>query len=179
MTEIQTPVSHAQAAEELVQKIRALHSTVPGFELVPTPLDRYQRPRGHRTLPDDFFLPLEAALTRSDRFAGSVAITPFDIRDMLEYCAAYLPAAVEMERFARGIRYGAAVKRGNVGKLAMEAYRLAKSMNLALGLGLIIPEVEDMRATFKTGRRAGSTAPGSPATPAPEAPVVSIIRSSR
>ena len=171
MTVIQTPVSHAQAAEELVQKIRALHQSVPGFELVAKSLDRYERPRGYRTMPDELFVNLELALTREPRFAGAVAITPFDIRDMQEYCAAYLPAAAELQRFARGIRHAAFSKRAKVGKLAIDAYRLAQAMNLALDLGLIIPEVEEIRASFMRRRATEPVAPKSPEPPAPEAPV--------
>ena len=153
MTVIETPVSHAKAAEELVQKIRALQVLVPGFELVSPPLDRLQRPRQHRTLSDSFFLPLELALTRVPRFAESVTITPQLIRDMLDHGAAFLPVAVEAERFARGVRRAVFMKRGNVGKLAVDAYRLAQAMNMALEGGLIVPEVEDIKASFPARRR--------------------------
>ncbi len=160
MTVIETPVSHATVAQELVQKIRALQALVPGFELLSLPLDRFQRPRGHRALPDSFFSPLELALTREPRFAEAVAITPFLIRDMRDHGEAYLPVAVEAERYARGIRRAVAIKRGNVGKLAIDAYRLGQAMNLA---GLIVPEVEEIKASLSRRR---------PATPAatPDAP---------
>ena len=169
MTVIETPVSHATAAEELVQKIRSLQALVPGFELLLAPLDRFQRPRGHRALPDSFFLPLELALTRVPRFAESVAITPQLIRDMLDHGAAFLPVAVEAERFARGIRRAVALKRGNVGKLAVDAYRLAQAMNVAIEGGLIVPEVEDIKASFPARRRAaGPTAAPAPPVATPE-----------
>jgi hypothetical protein len=154
MTVIETPVSHATAAQELVEKIRSLQALVPGFELLTLPLDRFQRPRGHQSLPDSFFTPLELALRRAPRFAESVAITPQLIRDMLDHGAAFLPAAVEAERFARGIRRAVSMKRGNVGKLAFDAYRLAQAMNLALDVGLVVPEVEDIKASFPSRRRA-------------------------
>ena len=159
MTVIETPVSHATAAQELVQKIRSLQPLVPGFELLSTPLDRFQRPRGHQSLPDSFFAPLELALTREPRFAQSVAITPVAIRDMLDHGAAFLPVAVEAERFARGVRRAVFLKRGNVGKLAVDAYRLAQAMNVALDIGLVVPEVEDIRASFPARRRAPAPAP--------------------
>ena len=173
MTVIETPVSHAQAAEELIVRIRSLYPLVPGFQLLQTPLDRYARPRGQRSLPDEFFVPLERALIRSPRFSDVVAIKPFDIRDMLEYGAAYLPAAIEAERFARGIRHTVFSKRGNVGKLAIDAYRVARHMNLALDLGLIVPEVEEMKASVT--RRRAEPVPKSPELPAPDAPVATTI----
>ena len=154
MSVIETPVSHATAAQELVQRIRSLHALVPGFELLSLPLDRFQRPRGHRVLPDSFFSPLELALMREPRFAESVAITPQLIRDMRDHGTAFLPVAVEAERFARGVRRAVSIKRGNVGKLAIDAYRLGKAMNLALDLGLIVPEVEDIKASITRRRRA-------------------------
>jgi hypothetical protein len=156
MTVIETPVSHATAAQELVEKIRSLQSLVPGFELLTLPLDRFQRPRGYQSLPDSFFVPLELALKRAPRFAESVAITPQLIRDMLDHGAAFLPAAVEAERFARGIRRAVSIKRGSVGKLAFDAYRLAQAMNLALDIGLVVPEVEDIKASFPSRRRAAA-----------------------
>ena len=158
MTVIETPVSHATAAQELVEKIRSLQALVPGFELLTLPLDRFQRPRGYQSLPDSFFTPLELALKRAPRFAESVAITPQLIRDMLDHGAAFLPAAVEAERFARGIRRAVSMKRGNVGKLAFDAYRLAQAMNLALDSGLVVPEVEDIKASFPSRRRAAAPA---------------------
>ena len=158
MTVIETPVSHATAAQELVEKIRSLQALVPGFELLPQPLDRFQRPRGYQSLPDSFFVPLELALKRAPRFAESVAITPLLIRDMLDHGAAFLPAAVEAERFARGIRRAVSMKRGSVGKLAFDAYRLAQAMNLALDIGLVVPEVEDIKASFPSRRRAATPA---------------------
>ena len=159
MTVIETPVSHAAVAQELVQKIRALQALVPGFELLSLPLDRFQRPRGHRILPDSFFAPLELALTREPRFADSVAITPHLIRDMRDHGEAFLPVAVEAERFARGIRRSVAMKRGNVGKLAVDAYRLGQAMNLA---GLIVPEVEDIKASLTRRRAAPAATPDDP-----------------
>jgi hypothetical protein len=135
-----------------------MQALVPGFELLTQPLDRFQRPRGYQSLPDSFFTPLELALKRAPRFAESVAITPQLIRDMLDHGAAFLPAAVEAERFARGIRRAVSVKRGNVGKLAFDAYRLAQAMNLALDTGLVVPEVEDIKASFPSRRRAAAPA---------------------
>ena len=87
MTVIETPVSHSTAAQELVEKIRSMQALVPGFELLPLPLDRFQRPRGHQSLPDSFFTPLELALKRAPRFAESVA-----------------PEAVLLESIAQGQR---------------------------------------------------------------------------
>jgi len=156
MSVIETPMSHKQVAEELIVRIRSLSQSVPNFQLPSLPLDRYARPRGQRILPDSFFVPLERALVRSPRFADVVAIKPFDIQDMMEYGAAYLPVAVEAERFARGIRYSVGAKRGEVGKLGVEAYRVARSMNLALDLGLLVPEVEEMKVSITRRRPADS-----------------------
>jgi hypothetical protein len=149
----------------LVEQIRSMQALVPGFELLTQPLDRFQRPRGHQSLPESFFVPLELALKRAPRFAESVAITPLLIRDMLDHGTAFLPVAVEAERFARGIRRAVFMKRGDVGKLAFDAYRLAQAMNLALDIGLVVPEVEDIKASFRSRRRAAAPA----ATPAPAA----------
>jgi len=121
-----------------------------------------QQQRGCRAAPkaNSFFSPLELALTREPRFVESVAITPFLIRDMRDHGDAFLPVAVEAERFARGIRRAVAIKRGNVGKLAIDAYRLGQAMNLALDAGLIVPEVEDIKASLVRRR-----APAPAATP--------------
>jgi hypothetical protein len=56
---------------------------------------------------------------------------------MRDHGEAFLPVAVEAERFARGVRRAVAIKRGNVGKLAIDAYRLGQAMNLALDAGLM------------------------------------------
>ena len=50
-------------------------------------------------------------------------------------------------------------------EVGVDAYRLAQAMNLALDVGLVVPEVEDIKASFPSRRRAAAPA----TTPAPAA----------
>src|ERR1051325_8362896 len=118
VTPIVVPVSHAEAARQLSESLRAMQSTIEGFVLPPQPLDAQSRLRGHRTLPDAFFLELAVAIESSEAFvkaleAASLPLTPAEIREMLRYAEAYLPFADALERFARGVRHTVAARRAH------------------------------------------------------------------
>jgi hypothetical protein len=154
MTTFEEPtVPHAEAALELLAQFRSLQSTIPGFVIPPTPLERQSRPSGHRLLPDAFFEALAVALESSPAFAAAVSITAAEIRDMLRYSEAYLPLADELERSGRGVRYGVAKRRAHVGTLAASAYKVAQAMNLLPDTSLSVPEAESMKQAIVSRRR--------------------------
>lgn len=166
-TEAEVPVSHAEAARQLSESLRAMQSTIDGFVLPPQPLDAQSRLRGHRLFPDAFFVELAVALESSEPFvaalkAASIQLTPVEIRDMLRYGEAYLPFADALERFARGIRHTVFGRRAKVGRVASSAYRIAKGMNLVVDVSLPVPQTESMKRAFKRRRKPVSQ-PGPPA----------------
>ena len=159
MSTVETPQTHAETALRLVETLRSLQNGISGFVIPPAPLDRQMRPREHRLLPDRFFESMAVALDSSAQFAASTKLTSAEIRDMLRYGEAYLPVAAELERFARGIRYGVASRRANVGRLASAAYRIAQGLNLIFDVDLPVPEVESMKRAIKERRRKGGGTP--------------------
>jgi hypothetical protein len=166
MSVTETPPSHTEAARQLGESLRTLQSGIPGFVVPARPLDRQVRPRGHRLLPDRFFESLAGALDSSSQFAASTTLKSAEIRDMLRYGEAYLPVADQLERFARGIRYGVALRRANVGRLAAAAYRIAQGLNLLVDVDLPVPEVESMKRAIVDRRRKGGGTPPPAAAPA-------------
>jgi hypothetical protein len=162
MSEVETVLSHAEEARRILESLRALQGGIKGFAVPATPLDPQIRPRGHRLLPDRFFERLATALDSSPQFAVMTTLKPAEIRDMLRYGEAYLPLADELERFARGIRYGVAIRRSTVGRAASAAYRVATSMNLLVDVDLPVPQVESMKRAIVDSRRKPE-----PAQPAP------------
>ena len=161
MSIIEVPVSHHEAARKLVESLRLLQGGISGFTIPPNPLEPPVRPRGHRLLPDRFFESLAVGLDSSSQFASASPITAVEIRDMLRYGEAYLPVADELERFARGIRYGVATLRAKVGRQAAVAYRIAQGLNLLVDVDLPVPEVDSMKRAIVERRR-------KPAPPAPD-----------
>ncbi|HEV7240912.1 MAG TPA: hypothetical protein VGQ36_16860 [Thermoanaerobaculia bacterium] len=158
MSTTEVPVSHVEAALRLLENLRTMQSSIDGFIIPPSPLDRQSRPRGHMLLPNDFFVSLAVALESSPQFAASlqaamISLTPAEIRDMLRYGEAYLPVADELERFARGIRHTVRIRRAKIGRVAASAYRVAKGLNLLVDVSLPVPEVESMKRAFGTRRR--------------------------
>ena len=169
MSVTEVPVSHAEAARQLTESLRAMQSTIDGFVLPPSPLDAKSRLGGHRLLPDAFFVELAVALESSEQFvaalkAVSIQLTPAEIRDMLRYGEAYLPFADALERFARGIRHTVFARRAKVGRVASSAYRIAQGMNLLVDVSLPVPQAESMKRAFKRRRKPVSE-------PAPVPPV--------
>jgi len=167
MSTVETPISHAEAALQLLANLRSMQSSIGGFVIPPTPLDRQARPRNHRMLPDRFFESLAVALDSSTPFASMVKLTPAEIRDMLRHGEAYLPVADELERFARGIRHMVAMRRATVGRVASSAYRIAQGLNLLVDVSLPVPEVESMKRAIVERRRRGATTPAPEPGPAP------------
>jgi hypothetical protein len=169
VTEAEVPISHADAARQLTESLRAMQSTIDGFVLPPQPLDAQSRLRGHRLFPDAFFVELAVALESSERFlaalkAVSIQLTPAEIRDMLRYGEAYLPFADALERFARGIRHTVFARRAKVGRVSASAYRIAQGMNLLVDVSLPVPQAESMKRAFGKRRRKPASEPG-PAPP--------------
>ena len=167
-TEVEVPVSHAEAARLLSESLRAMQSTIDGFVLPPSPLDAQSRLRGHLALPDAFFVELAVALESSELFAAalkaaSIQLTPAEIRDMLRYGEAYLPFADALERFARGIRHTVLARRAKVGRVASSAYRIAQGMNLLADVSLPVPQAESMKRAFGKRRRKPVSQPAPPA----------------
>lgn len=157
----EVPVPHAETAFRLLESLRAMQASIDGFVMPPMPLDARKRPRGYALLPTPFFIALAVALESSPLLiaalqAAGVALTPAIVRDMLRHGEAYLSVAEEMERFARGIRHSVALRRGNVGRLAAAAYRVAQELNLLGDVSLPIPEVETMKRAVTSRRRKGA-----------------------
>jgi len=164
VTPIVVPVSHAEAARLLSESLRAMQSTIEGFVLPPQPLDAQSRLRGHRLLPDAFFLELAVAIESSEAFvkaleAASLQLTPAEIRDMLRYAEAYLPFADALERFARGVRHTVFARRASVGRKASSAYRIAQGMNLLVDVSVPVPQAESMKRAFGNRRRKPAPVP--------------------
>ena len=158
IAEAEVPVSHAEAARQLIESLRAMQSTVDGFVIPPQPLDAKSRTSGHRLFPDEFFVQLAVALESSESLAGalkaaSIELTPAAIRDMLRYGEAYLPFADALERFARGVRHAVFSRRSKVGRVASSAYRIAQGMNQVVDVSLPVPQAESMKRAFGTRRR--------------------------
>lgn len=157
MSIIEIPITHAEAALRLVEDLRKLHGSIPGFAIPPTTLGPQTRPRGYRTLPNRFFDSLAVALESSERIAAAVALTPAEIRDMLRFCEAYLTVADELDRFSRGIRYLVGTRRADVGRRAVAAYRVAQGMNLQVDIAPPVPEVDAIARAFSRRRKSGAT----------------------
>ena len=158
IAEAEVPVSHAEAARQLIESLRAMQSTVDGFVIPPQPLDAKSRTSGHRLFPDEFFVQLAVALESSESLSGalkaaSIELTPAAIRDMLRYGEAYLPFADALERFARGVRHTVFSRRSKVGRVASSAYRIAQGMNQVVDVSLPVPQAESMKRAFGTRRR--------------------------
>lgn len=155
---MEVPVGQYEAVLRHLETLRAMQGSIDGFVMPPTPRDARSRPRGYSVLPTSFFVPLAVALESSPQLAAALQvakppISAAEIRDMLRHGEALLPLADEMERFARGIRHTVFLRRGNVGRRAASAYRIAKELNLLEDVSLPVPEVESMKRAVTRRRK--------------------------
>jgi hypothetical protein len=168
MSNIELRTSHTEAARRLLENLRAMQDAIEGFVLPPTPMDFRSRPRGHSLLPTPFFLALAVALESSPQLSAAlqgagVSLTPAEVRDMLRHGEAYLPVAEALERFARGLRYSVALRRGKVGRVASAAYAIAKGLNLLVDAAVAVPETDAMKRAFGNRRRRNAPEEAEPA----------------
>ena len=164
MTDIVVSVPREQAVRSIIVSLEAMiREQLPGFALLPTAQRRRITNAGN--VPDDFLEAVAVAIESTPSVAAPSAITPAEIRAVIADSRLLTSLADQLELMARGVRATTAERRAGVGKRALIAYSVAKSVNRHLDLTVTIPHLENMRRTLgRSGRRRRPAQ--SPAAPA-------------
>jgi len=170
-----TPRAHQ--AQDLINLIAALEASIPFFAMPPA--DFKPQPLSVRKgVPDSCVMAAALAVDNNTELRATMAFSPNDLRDLLDFCASYEGVVVRIEALARGARYAIDLKRAQAGEEALQVYKAAQTLTRFGRIPQLVPHVENMRDTLgRTGgkrslKAKGKTAPQVPATtPAPTVPV--------
>jgi hypothetical protein len=162
------PISHTDAAQALIEKVRAMREEIPNF-VFPTSKAERQRLIRAASLPADFIELTAVAVTNSKALVRGGGADPAETRNQLRMGDAYLPVADEAEALALFIRHSATAAKNKAGSDALTTYALAKRLAKRPETADLAPHVADMHRALHRGRKVKSqTAP--PAAPAPTQP---------
>ena len=139
-----TETSHFDAAEALIDDIRALKQRVPNF-VVPESKNARRQIAAAASVPSEF-VDLAALAVRNHEVltrGGNFGLA--QIRDRRNYAEAYGPVADELEAMALFVRHSVRMAQNEAGSNALTTYALAKRLAKRPESAALAPHVEDMR----------------------------------
>jgi hypothetical protein len=167
--EVIVPGPHAEGAKALLADIRALYAKMP--RLVAEGPEEAQKLASAASVPDAFMESAGAAVDRSKRLEGAVAMDAATLRDTYGFALTYDAVVTEAYAFARAVEHTLRVQRATAGISALDIYAVAQRLAKRKNGAEFVPHVEDMRRKLKRGGRKRKTtsepAPVPAATSAP------------
>ena len=164
------PTSHTDAAQSLIERVRAMRDEVPNF-IVPSSSTDGQRLARAASVPPEFVELTAVAVTNNKPLVRGGSADPAQTRDQMSMGEAFLPVADELEALALFIRHSAIAAKNNAGSEALTTYELARRLAKRPETAYLAPHVADMRRALNKGRKQRSKA-ASPTTPGPTQPPV-------
>ena len=168
-----TPVSHTDAAQALVDEIRAMRQQIPNF-VVPSSTSEAHRLVPTASVPPEFVELTAVAVKNSTSLVRGGALDPDQTRDLMTYAGAYDPVADELEALAQFIRHSTLTARNKAGNEALMTYAVAQRLAKRPETAELAPHVADMRRVLGRTRKAKSQPAPTPApvptTPSPVTP---------
>jgi hypothetical protein len=135
---------HVEAANALLEKIRALRTDIPGF------IPEVSRRENRRiiplaTLPTEFLESASVAVRRSDRLEMAADSDAATLRDSYGYALAYEAVVQEANAFARSVQSTIRVRRAEAGASALDIFAVARRLARQKNGAELMPHVEDMQ----------------------------------
>jgi len=151
-TTSETQAIYEQTAMAMLQQLRALALSVPGFAHVPAL--RRRKITTTASLPDAYLHAVSVACDASEHLALSSQITGAELRDGISFSRAFRAVADELELIAYALRGTVAERRYDIGRRALRAYSIAKGVNGSRDSAVLIPHVATMARTLnRSGRK--------------------------
>ena len=148
----ETPISHAEAAQQRMQELRRWQEIIPHF-VMPESTDETQRLSSAASVPPEFIELTNVAATNQPALARNDGPTPAEVRDLVSYADAYGPLADELEAVAQFIRHSVKAARNIAGSEALTRYALAQRLARQRKTAHLAPYVADMRRALGRVRR--------------------------
>jgi hypothetical protein len=158
----------------LINLIAALEASIPFFIMPPADF-KPQRLSVRKGVPDSCVIAAALAVDNNTQLRSSLAFSPNELRDLLDFAASYEGVVVRIEALARGARYAIDLKRAQAGEEALQVYKAAQTLIRFGRNPQLVPHVNNMRDTLgrSGGKRTikGKATPQVPATTPATTPV--------
>jgi len=164
-----SPVSHTDAAQALVDEIRAMRQQIPNF-VVPSSTSEAHRLVPSASVPPEFVELTAVAVKNSTALVRGGALDPDQTRDLMTYAGAYDPVADELEALAQFVRHSTLAARNKAGSEALMTYAVAQRLVKRPENADLAPHVADMRRVLGRTRKAKPQPAPAPSTPVPSEP---------
>ena len=162
--DIQPPASHLDAAQTLIDDIRAMKQRVPNF-VIPESSNTGRQLASAASLPQQFVDLTALAIRNNEELARGGNFGPPEMHDMASFGDAYDPVADEFEAMALFVRHSVRAARNKAGSNALMTYAMAKRLAKRPETASLAPHVQDMRiALGARGRKTKSKPAPKPAT---------------
>jgi hypothetical protein len=164
------PISapYAEAAQALINKIRALRDEIPRFS---EPRDGQREVLGAKArVTDESLQAASVAVGRSTRLEIAAGTDAASLRDSFAFVLAFREVAREFAAMTRAVENTINIERSRAGASALDIYAIARRLAKHDDGAELVPFVDAMRKSLKTKqpRKTNSTSDSAPAlTPAP------------
>jgi len=148
----ETPMSHADAAQQRMEELHRWRERIPNF-VMPESTGETQRLSSAASVSPEFIELTNVAVANESALVINDGRTPAQVRDLLRYADAYSPLADELEAVAQFIRHSAMAARNLAGTEALTRYALAQRLAKQRKTAHLAPHVADMRRALGRGRR--------------------------
>ena len=159
-----TNVSHTEAAQAMIDKVRGLRQEIPNF-VVPTSKSDNRRMSSAASVSPQF---IELSATASENnpvLSRTGGPEPNAVRDLVSYAEAYTPVADELEALMKFLRHSIKAARHKAGRYALTTYALTQRLADDAETAELKPVAESMKRELRRKK-----AKAQPADPAPQTP---------
>ncbi len=168
MSDNEVKVSHQQAAQALIENLRAMRGTIPNF-VVPTSENDNRKLSSAASVPTEFIeLTIVAVKNSLVLVRGGADSNPDTVRDLVDFAEAYAPVADELVAMAMFIRHSTKAARSRAGSEALLTYAVTRRLAKKAATADLVPVRDAMQRTL--GRKRTKPQPA-PDAPAPQPPV--------
>jgi hypothetical protein len=149
---VQPPVLYTDDAQGNLQDLRQMRKRFPHF-VMPTSATETHRLSSAASVPPEFIEIANVAVTNENALVRGEASTPAEVRDLVQYAAAYEPVADELEALAHFVRHSVIAAKNKAGTEALTTYALAQRLAKRPEGAHLAPYVADMRRALGRARK--------------------------
>lgn len=173
----ETPVLRAANPHELLLMVRELVQGMKGYEPLPDGRRRKLNVSGH--VDDDYLRAIAIMLEASPDLEVASKLTAAEVREHIQYHGEHAGIGEELIILGRGAKDTLVRERSSVGRRALQAVVIAKTLDAPEDQVVLFPHLKDMQRNFIRGkRRRAKPEPPAPARePAPGSELVIVTDS--
>ena len=168
----ETPLTHTQAADEIMLTLRRLIQAMRGYTPLTTEGRRRINVYGH--VDDEFLRQIAVMLDVNPNLAAGGGITSAEVRDHLSFYGAHEGVGDELILLGQGVKDTLVNERALIGQKALQVFAIAKALTKPADREKVMPHLDNVQKNFARGKRRKAVRPGeetpAPTTPAPTTP---------